>query len=390
MKTKRVLVYEWKAYLYYDIYEALGSLGYTIDKMQMKLMNYDVDPAFAMAMEKKIRENDYDFVFSVNFFPQIAEVCHDRDLVYACWACDSPLISMYNEAVFYDTNRIFHFDRAREIEFYSMGIKNLWHLPLASNPKRLMTCARALSKSGRYEKYDISFVGRMYEKNSYDVIKDKLDPYTRGYLDSAITAQSRLWGSNITDLIMTSDMMVRLSENFDLKKSPGSFSNLGLIFDTTVIGFKVAYEARVRVLNELSVEFPHDVTLFTSDRADDLQMVRNMGSADYMTEVPYINNMSRINLNLTIPNIRTGIPLRVWDILGAGGFCLTNYQEELEEYFTDGKDLAWFKSDEELLDKAKYYLNHESEREKIAIRGREALTELGDYRDRMSEMLTVI
>lgn len=383
-------MYEWKAYLYYDIYEAFESLGYTIDKMQMKLMDYDVDSAFALAMEKKIRENDYDFVFSVNFFPQIAEVCHELGIVYACLACDSPLISMYNKAVFFDTNRIFHFDRAREMEFYAMGVKNLWHLPLASNPGRLMACARALFSSGRRERYDISFVGRLYERNSYDGIKDKLDPYTRGYLDSAIIAQSRLWGSNITDLIMTSDMIVRLSGLFDLKKSPGSFSNLGLIFDTTVIGFKAAYEARVRVLNELSAEFPHEVALFTSDNATDLQMVRNMGSADYLTEVPYINNMSRINLNLTIPNIRTGIPLRVWDILGAGGFCLSNYQEELEEYFTEGKDLAWFKSDEELIDKAKYYLSHDSEREKIAIHGRELLKELGDYRDRVREMLTVI
>ena len=45
---------------------------------------------------------------------------------------------------------------------------------------------------------------------------------------------------------------------------------------------------------------------------------------------------------MTIRNIRTGIPLRVWDILGAGGFLLTNFQVELPDYFENGKDIVYY------------------------------------------------
>ena len=34
---------------------------------------------------------------------------------------------------------------------------------------------------------------------------------------------------------------------------------------------------------------------------------------------------SKVNLNITLRNIKTGIPLRALDIMGAGGFLLTNY-----------------------------------------------------------------
>lgn len=61
--------------------------------------------------------------------------------------------------------------------------------------------------------------------------------------------------------------------------------------------------------------------------------------------------MSKINLNFTIPNIKSGIPLRVWDVLGAGGFLLTNYQAEIPYYFKEGEDLVCFDGIDDLCEK---------------------------------------
>ena len=76
---------------------------------------------------------------------------------------------------------------------------------------------------------------------------------------------------------------------------------------------------------------------------------------------------------MTIPNIKSGIPLRVWDILGSQSFLLTNYQSELCEHFTPGKHFAIFESKEDLTAKVDFYLRHDTLRQKIALTGWEAI-----------------
>ena len=62
---------------------------------------------------------------------------------------------------------------------------------------------------------------------------------------------------------------------------------------------------------------------------------------------------------MTAPNIETGIPLRVFDILGAGGFLITDWREDLKDCFTIGKDLEVYDGIDDLLEKTDYYLKHE-------------------------------
>ena len=93
---------------------------------------------------------------------------------------------------------------------------------------------------------------------------------------------------------------------------------------------------------------------------------------------------------MTIPNIKSGIPLRVWDILGSGGFLLTNYQAEIPYYFEEGKDLVCFDGIEDMRDKVRYYLSHEEERAKIARSGYEKVKEHHTYVDRLSKILKIV
>ena len=52
--------------------------------------------------------------------------------------------------------------------------------------------------------------------------------------------------------------------------------------------------------------------------------------------MPLVFQNSKINLNITLRSIKNGIPLRAIDIMGAGGFLLTNYQNDFGLHFTDG------------------------------------------------------
>jgi spore maturation protein CgeB len=115
-----------------------------------------------------------------------------------------------------------------------------------------------------------------------------------------------------------------------------------------------------------------------------------MGPANTLTEMPKIFHLSKINLNFSIKPIKTGLPLRIWDILGCGGFLMTNYQQEIPQYFEIGKDLETFGSDTELLEKTAYYLSHEEERIQIAANGYHKVKELHTWKIRAEQILSVL
>lgn len=105
--------------------------------------------------------------------------------------------------------------------------------------------------------------------------------------------------------------------------------------------------------------------------------------------MPVVFHYSKINLNITAKSIRSGLPLRIFDILGCGGFCLTNYQPELSDYFTIGSDLECYTDEKDLLDKVSYYLAHEDERARIARNGFETIKKYHNYPERLLQMLSL-
>lgn len=426
-----ILMYRWKAYNYRDIEQTFLLLGYTVDNIEQELGSYDVSPEFERVIEEKIRGTHYDMVFTVNYFPLISNVCERTGVKYVSWTCDNPLISMYHESVFHDCNYIFTFDKTNYLEFRGMGVKHIWYLPLAVDtermdallgapeevrtagaahegmktagtvPEEIGTAESVPAEIGKAErrnatqdsemrKYrgDVAFVGSLYERNSYDKIKNRLPEYLRGYFDAVMEAQLNISGANIVEPMLTTNILEQLQEYFQLEKSEGSFSDLGLIFQTTVLGFKIAEIERRRALIELSKHYK--VNVYSNSNVSDLLRIQYCGSVDYWSEMPKVFRMSKINLNFTIPNIKSGIPLRIWDVLGCGGFLLTNYQAEIPYYFKEGEDLVCFDGLEDLCEKVGYYLEHEEERKRIAWNGYHKVREKHSYIERIHTILDTV
>lgn len=393
-----ILMYRWKAYNYRDIEQTFLLLGHTVDNIEQELGSYDVSPEFERVIEEKIRGTHYDMVFTVNYFPLISNVCERTGVKYISWTCDNPLISMYHESVFHDCNYIFTFDKTNYLEFRGMGVKHIWYLPLAVDTERMDALLGVPEEAGRrkaaqdpeMQKYrgDVAFVGSLYERNSYDKIKNRLPEYLRGYFDAVMEAQLNISGANIVEPMLTTNILEQLQEYFQLEKSEGSFSDLGLIFQTTVLGFKIAEIERRRALIELSKHYK--VNVYSNSNVSDLLRIQYCGSVDYWSEMPKVFRMSKINLNFTIPNIKSGIPLRIWDVLGCGGFLLTNYQAEIPYYFKEGEDLVCFDGLEDLCEKVGYYLEHEEERKRIAWNGYHKVREKHSYIERIHTILDTV
>ena len=196
----RILFYCWKAYNQSDIIAALRRRGHVVDMFEMELGNFEEDDNFTEKFTKKLFAGEntecvYDAVFSVNYFPIISDICEqlsETGLKYICWTCDSPLSTMYHESIFNKCNYIFIFDRFCYMDFKERGA-NVYYLPLAAAVERADEVIGSWQENsqmpGQDYLYDVSFVGSMYRKNSYDEIKDMLPDYVRGYFDALMKLQ---------------------------------------------------------------------------------------------------------------------------------------------------------------------------------------------------------
>ena len=69
---------------------------------------------------------------------------------------------------------------------------------------------------------------------------------------------------------------------------------------------------------------------------------------------------------------------------------MSNYQEDFLENFTPGVDFVYYEGEEDLVQKAAYYLSHENERTAIAKSGHDKVAAAHTYRHRVREMFSVL
>jgi spore maturation protein CgeB len=102
---------------------------------------------------------------------------------------------------------------------------------------------------------------------------------------------------------------------------------------------------------------------------------------------------SKIVLNITNSNfycVETGLNLRVFEVLAAGGFLLTDHYEEIADLFEIGKEIETYASARELKEKVEYYLSHEEERKKIAAAGKKKFYALYTWEQRAKDFASQV
>jgi spore maturation protein CgeB len=76
------------------------------------------------------------------------------------------------------------------------------------------------------------------------------------------------------------------------------------------------------------------------------------------------------------------------EIPACGGFLLAEYSDEHVRLFEEGREAVFFRSRDDLLDKVRYFLEHEDERRAIASAGLKRCLSSGySHRDRVGFML---
>lgn len=87
---------------------------------------------------------------------------------------------------------------------------------------------------------------------------------------------------------------------------------------------------------------------------------------------------------------REQIKGRNFEIPGCGGFLITGDADNLRDYYEDGKEIVIYKDTKDLIEKIKYYLEHDEEREAIAKAGYEHTLRDHTYEKRFNEIFKTI
>lgn len=372
----KILYYYWNENSKEDCVEAFERLRHIVTVWSHNFESYTKDAKFLEDIRKKISEG-IDCIFSFNYFPLLSDAAQEAGIPYISWVYDSPHYTLEAKNLSNPCNHVFIFDYALCDRYCAQGFTTVDYMPLPVNTSRLdKQLAGIRSTSPFAYKHDITFMGSLYkdEYNFYEQI-NYLPDYLKGFIDGMIEAQTHVYGLDFPSAL------------FDAKKCDemGKYVKIGLGDDynnardeifRNMIRKQVTVKEREALLRALGNIFNLD--LYSNSKPDTIK-ANFLGTADYIKEMPEIFATSKININISLRSILTGIPLRVVDILGAGGFCLTNYQTELSEYFENGRELVWFESPEDLIDKAAYYLAHDDEREQIAANGHEAAEKIFSY-----------
>lgn len=95
---------------------------------------------------------------------------------------------------------------------------------------------------------------------------------------------------------------------------------------------------------------------------------------------------SKIVFNISIGD---DVNMRCFESMATGSFLLTNWLPTLDDLFEDGKHLVTYKTIDEAIEKAHYYLEHEDEREKIALAGMEEVLSKHTYAKRLDTIFSI-
>ncbi len=393
----KILYYKWNSFGTEDIEEAIMELGHELVIRSWSQGDVDRSQEIIQKAEDGITGENPDMIFTSNYYPPIAEAAHDTGTKYVSWVYDSPHVLLYSCTTIFETNHIYVFDREQYEEFSRNGIKTVHYMPLAANPVRLRKTIedkgqQELFKNSRfYNKADIAFVGAMYDEDHTFFRRLKnISGYTRGYLEGVILAQKQVWGYNFVKDLMREDIMDDMARDLPMQPKTDSVASREYLFAEYCINREITARERMEYLTAIGSVFEKPdipgLDLYTGNRDLKIRGVYNHGPIDHYATAPFVYDKAKININISLRSIHTGIPLRCFEILGSGGFLLSNYQADFSDCYIDGEDYVSFGSREDMLGKIEYYLSHEKERHEIASNGLRRTMEEHTYKQRLAQI----
>lgn len=383
-----ILYLDWpcfgREYMIHALEEAGHNVVYFFHPDYQQRSNKSFEEAFVQCIENR----NIDCCFSFNYFHMLACCCYHSQIKYISMVYDSPQLMLYCYSLIYPTNYVFLFDKQEYLSFKNAGISTVYYSPLPAESDTVITL-REQCKNTAYYSSDVSFVGSLYHED-HDLFGrfKNLSSYTEGYLDAIMQAQLKVSGYNFIEDVLTSKVLADLQASVPYNASPGGTESASYVYANYFINRRLTAIERHHQLSLVAEHAP--LKVFTRDLTIQIPNAKICGTVDYYKEMPLVFANSKINLNISLRSIKSGIPLRAMDIMASGGFLLTNYQADFLDYFVPNEDFVYYESDEDLIEKMNYFLTHDNKRAEIAYNGYQKVKKNHNYQCFLQRIFSIV
>jgi spore maturation protein CgeB len=265
----------------------------------------------------------------------------------------------------------FTYERSLEVSLREAGFQHVFYLPLATDPSLARTDPDTPFKSLQDK---VTYVGGTFSTAVNDFHTPEFE---------------RIYRSWQPDFGAEKQKSGRIDLNSQFTAHRDRFPSVEDFY--RFMAYVIACETRRYRVDRLSGLVDESLIIFGPDEWKDYlpeQVVRP--PVDYQTETPLIYRNSAVNLSLTTMQQETALNQRYYDVPLCGGFLLGEWQESLAEHFSLEEEAVYFRNDEELQDKVRYYLKHPAERQRIIKRARERVLHEHLIEHRVTTMLELI
>lgn len=314
---------------------------------------------------ERMKDNKCDYVITFDLSPEIAQACYEEGIPYIAWCYDSPLKEINGWFAAYPTTHIFAMDKQEIRRLAGKPLPHLNYMHLAAN----MTMMQGLIINEEDEptySHEVALVGSLYDQDYCKLFAAGADRAIAEELAAFVSGPVGDWRENtvIYDRLSEAAVAHLVRANTDAEKS---YNMDNRRYYEAMLARDITNRDRLMILEQLAAR--HQVHLYTVSSGNVPARVMVHGKVEPTTEAPKVYHLSKINLNITLRSIESGVPMRVFEVMSVGGFMLSNYQAELAELFVPDEEIVLFRTAAECIEKVDYYLRHEKERQAIALAG---------------------
>ena len=361
-----------------DVSKLLADCGYTLVGLESKDLGMDGFNAACDAHHPQ-------WLFSINFSPEIAYLCSTRGLPYVSWTID-PL--PHNRLALIDGTKpasclAFAHDLQTVYHLADQGIRAS-HLLLAAPTNR----RSPIAETARLMPYrcDVSFVG----SSMIDEIST-LDQWLVVRGGDALSAAALDWAHRLLQVVGSDPAFGGLHTVGGVDALPDFLKNIWMseaeqdelisLLDGVI---SALYRQRgVGIMGS----FNGASAVWGDPGWTDIHP-HYRGGADHGEELTLIYCASGINLDVPRLYQRHTITMRIFDILASGGFVLAERSAALEAVFEEDRHLAYYDSHDDLNEVLARWMIAPLEREAIAKVGRKEVVEKHQIKHRVETILS--
>ena len=363
-----------------DVGKLLADCGYTLVGLESKGLTMERLNAACDAHHPQ-------WLFSINFSPEIAYLCSSRSLPYVSWTID-PLPSKRLELIG-GTNTAsclaFAHDPQTVHHLANQGIRAS-HLLLAA-PANRRTPTTDPAKLTPYCS-DVSFVGSsMIDEMS------ALDRWLVVRGGDALSAAAMDWAKRLLDLVGADPAFCGMNSVGGVDALPDFLRSIcvgAAEQDELISLLDGALSALYRQFGVGILGHFGGASVVWGDPGWTDIHPHYRGGADHGEELTLIYCASNINLDIPRLYQRQTITMRIFDILACGGFVLAERSAALEAVFEEDRHLAYYDSQDALNKALARWMSAPLARKAIVKAGRQEVLDKHQIRHRVGTILDAV